>query len=147
MPKIPRFRFTIRSLLALAMLLAIFLASRNTLVCNYHQWALEHVDSVSSSWYVGSYEGHIKELARLGRYEQRKFILQKLPVDSIEARRLFTRLRSVRGVDAWLTMGRFGGGDESPEPSSVTVICAPDKMVLFQHLIETADTAFESDQD
>ncbi len=90
-----RFRFSIRFMLTLVMLSAILLASRNTLLCNYHEWALERTDRVSSGWYVGSFEGHIKELARLGRYEQRKFILKKLPADSQETQRLFVALRSV----------------------------------------------------
>ena len=147
MHKILRFKFSIRFLLALVMLAAILLASRNTLLCNYHQWALHHADSVPSSWCVGSFEGHIKELARLGRYEQRKFVLKRMTVGSVEARRLFTRLRSVRGADAWLTMGSYGGDSDTPVADNITVICSPEEMCVFQHLIETADAAFRVNRD
>ena len=134
-------------MLALVMLAAVLLASRNTLICHYHEWALDHTDSGASVWYVGSFEGHIKELARLGRYEQRKFTLKKLSVDSQEARRLFTRLRSVRGANAWLTMEPYSGDAETPVAGHITVICSPEKMYRFQHLIETADSAFRDDHD
>ena len=134
-------------MLALVMLSAVLLASRNTLLCHYHEWALDHADTASTSWYVGSFEGHIKELARLGRYEQRKFVLKKLAVDSQEARRLFTQLRSVRGADAWLTMGPYSGDSATPGADNITVICSPEKMYLYQHLIETADAAFSSNND
>ena len=147
MQKILRFRFGIRFLLALVMLVAILLASRDTLLCNYHQWALRHADSAPSSWLVGSFERHIKELARLGRYENRKFVLKRMTVDSVEARRLFTRLRSVRGADAWLTMGRYSGDSDTLVADNITVICAPKKMYVYQYLIETADAAFVPKRD
>ena len=147
MQKIPKFRFSIRFMLALVMLLAILLASRNTLLCNYHQWALDHAAAGSGGQFVGSFEGHIKELARLGRYEQRKFVLKNLTVDSQEARRLFTHLRSVRGVNAWLTMGPYGGDDPTPVTGNITVICLPEKMYLYQHLIENADAAIVNNRE
>lgn len=131
-------------MLTLVMLTAILLASRSTLLCSYHQWALDHADNGTSSWYVGSFETHIKELARLGRYEQRKFILKNLRVNSQEARRLFTRLRSVRGANAWLTMTPQSESDETTATGEISVICSPEKMYLYQHLIETTDAAFPS---
>lgn len=147
MQKIPRFRFSIRFMLASVMLLAILLASRNTLICNYHEWALEHATTGSDHWYVSSYESHIKELARLGRYQKRRFVLKTLDVESQEARRLFTQLRSLRVANAWLTMGPYGGDDQTQGTDNITVICLPDKMYLYQSVIENADAAIANNRE
>lgn len=147
MQQVPRFRFSIRFMLVLVTLAAVLLASRTTLTCYYHQWALQRAASGENGWYVGSFEQHIKELARLGRYQKRAFVLENLAVDSAEARRLFVRLRSVRGGNAWFSMGPFDEEDASETPENITVICSPEEMYIYQALIAQADSALANAQD
>jgi hypothetical protein len=139
MKSIFRFKFSMRFILAWVALLAMVLASRNTILYHYHAWALDHAVAGESRWYVGSFEGHIRELVRLGRYEQRKFVLKNLTVDSQKARRLFIDLQSLRVSNAWLEMGPHGDDNSASAPESISVICLPEKMYLYQSLIDQAD--------